>query len=101
MPKTSLDPTIEQQFKKLFIECLQGKNVLIDFGNIRLQAGVGESSATVRVSSSVHDYEVFVTQIGATATGYSYSIEKLPDYFKIHSSNSADTSIISYLIIGS
>jgi hypothetical protein len=96
MPKTSLDPQTEQQLKKLFIESLNGKDTLVGFGHVKLAGG----KAVISKPSSITSYEVFTTQIGATPTGYDYSVEKWPNSFIIHSSDSGDTAEISYMIIG-
>lgn len=96
MPKTSLDPQTVQQLKKLFVESLNGKDTLIFFGHRKMSGGI----LSVPKPEGVTDYEVFITQRGASTSGYTYSVEYLPNNFTIHSSNSGDTSEISYMIIG-
>ena len=96
MPKTSLDPQATQQFKKLFIESLNGKDTLIVFGRIKLAGG----KATVPKPDGMSDLEMLTQQVGATTTGYTYSVEYWPDNLIIHSSDSGDTAEISYMIIG-
>jgi hypothetical protein len=96
MPKTLLGSEEEQQLKKLFIESLNGKDTLIAFGRAKLAGG----RAVVSIPKGMSDLEMFIQQVGATTTGYTYSVEYWPNNLIIHSSNSGDTAEISYMIIG-
>jgi hypothetical protein len=96
MAKTSLGANTEQQLKKLFVESLNGGDTLVLFGRVTLADG----KATLAKPDGMADYQVFVQETGATPTGYTYSVEYKTNTFIIHSSNSGDTTKISYLIIG-
>lgn len=96
MPKTSLDPQEIQQLKKLFIESLNGKDTLITFGRVRL----AEGTAVVSRPEGITNYETLITTVNAVAKENSYSVEYWPNSLIIHSSDSADTAEISYMIIG-
>jgi hypothetical protein len=96
MAKTTIDSQTEQQLKKLFVESLNGKATLMFFGRVKLAGG----KAVIAKPDGMNNYEVFVTQLGASTTGYTYCVEKLPTLFKIHSSNSGDTTEVSYFVIG-
>lgn len=96
MPKTVLDPQAEQSLKKMFVESLNGRDTVISFGHVKLSGG----KAVITKIEGVGDYEVLVTQRGASPSGYTYSVEYWPNSFIIHSSDSGDTAEISYLIIG-
>lgn len=96
MPKTSLAPHDAQQLKKLFVESLNGKDTLVAFGHVKLAGG----RAVILRPDGMSDFEMLIQQIGATTTGYTYSVEYWPDNLIIHSSDSGDTAEISYMIIG-
>ena len=96
MSKTSLPANTEQQLKKLFVESLNGKATLMLFGRVDLAGG----KAVMAKPDGMTDYEVLITQVGATPSSYTYSVEYWTNHFIIHSSDSGDTAEISYLIIG-
>lgn len=96
MAKTVFDGQTEQQLKKLFVESINSKNTLVFFGRVKLAAG----KAVIARPDGMKDYHVFITQLGVSTTGYTYCVEKLPTLFKIHSSDSGDTTEVSYFIIG-
>lgn len=95
MGKTSVDPTIVNQLKKLFVENLIEKDSVLEYGKVRLVSGER------KVKSSIKKPIVFATPIGtATPTVY-YSIDDTRTYeFKIISSSASDSGDAFWIAIG-
>ena len=95
MAKTSLDPSTITQLKKLFVENLQGKDSVLEYGKVRLVSG------QYRVKSSIKKPYVFAIPIG-TATPTTYlAIDNTRTYeFKIVSSSASDSGYAFWFAVG-
>jgi hypothetical protein len=96
MSKTQIAPNDLSQLKKIFPESVNGKDIKLEFGKVRLSAG----KAFVKLSGKYQKPHIFITPINTTAA-YRYSIIiQWNDKFQIVSSDTGDTSEVFWMGIG-
>lgn len=95
MGKTQLDPTTITQLKKLFIENLQGKDSVLEYGKVKLALG------QYTVKTTLSRPHVLVTGIGVTTPTTYYVVDDTQPYkFKIISSSASDSGDAFWFAIG-
>ena len=95
MAKTSLDPTTVTQLKKLFVENLIEKDSVLEYGKVKLAAGI------YTVKSSIRNPYAFAIPIGTVTPTTSLAIDNTRTYqFKIISSSASDGGDAFWIAIG-
>jgi len=92
MAKTSLDPTLVNQLRKLFPE------VAMESGNVSLVGGI----ATISLSRRYDGFKVSIVQISDSpdATKAYSIIKNWNNKFQIKSSDVADTATFDWIVVG-
>lgn len=95
MSKTQLDPSTITQLKKLFVENLQGKDSVLEYGKAKLAAG------QYTVKTTLPRPYVSVTGIGtSTPTTYYVVDDTQPYKFTIISSSASDSGYAFWIAVG-
>ena len=97
MGKTSLDPTLVGQLKKLFMENLEGRNALVKYGRVRLKGG----QRVVALPAGFDVINIQATGIGTSTPTKYYIVDTTQKYkFTIISSSASDESEVFWHAIG-
>lgn len=96
MSKTSLDPAVVGQLKKLFVENVTDKNILLAYGTVKLAGG------SFIVTLPFNHINIQVTGPGSSIPTRYYAVDKSigRNQFKIWSSFATDDALVDWIALG-